>query len=363
MLQMFGQMMMMPLSMATTGVNMMTGSLAGGRGDGRAGWNASLGRWLGGCCGSREGPNVGGGGTARLGSGAAGWTAREGKSGGTGTSNPIAGGYRSGTEQRQPVTGYRSGTDSRPSVDYRSGTESRPSVDYRSGTDARPSGEGGSRSESRAGGGRRSRSDSAWDSVFGAGRRNGGGGNRSSGSSGYSRGSEDTRTNDRYREERRMSDCGCCDDSDNRNLKLVEYWVVNVKYCDDPERSAFLGHDYQAYTEVFGDCDLDTWLLGTWVRRHPHLVPPGDEKYLRIKVNRIGDWHTVEDCCPRPVDVLRRIDETLRQGLLGLPGGGGGGHQGGGAGGYQGGRGGGYTPSGGPGTYSPEQSGAQSAAG
>jgi len=315
MLQMFGQMMMMPLSMATTGMNMMTGSLAGGRGDGRAGWNASLGRWLGGCCGSREGPNGGGGGgTARLASGAAGWTAREGRSA-SGSGNAVAGsGYRSGTEQRQPVSGYRSGNESRPqresrsgsepndsrreyrsvsdaasSVEYRAGRDSRPPIEYRRGTEPRSGLLSGSRIERDCGCGKRS---------------------------------EGAKNHDSYREERRMSDCSCCEDR-HTTVYLVKYWIVNVRHCAEKH---FVGEGVRAFADEIEGCNLDTWLLGEWIREHPNEVPGVEQKYLRIKVERLDSWPTMDDCCdrhrgPREVDVLQNINKTLERYLGGRHGG------------------------------------------
>lgn len=104
-----------------------------------------------------------------------------------------------------------------------------------------------------------------------------------------------------------MSDCSCCEDR-HTLLRLVEYWIVNVRHCNpDP----YLGHGYQAYTEEFDECGLETWLLGQWASQHH--IPYEEQKYLRIKVQHIHDWHTVDDCCNnREVDVLRDINKTLQ---------------------------------------------------
>ena len=118
-----------------------------------------------------------------------------------------------------------------------------------------------------------------------------------------------------------MSDCGCCEDR-HTIVRLVEYWVVNVRHCN-PEPYPKDGHGYDAYTDDFGDCELDTYLLTKWANAHG--VPDAELKYLRIKVNRIGEWHTMDDCCERngnrEVDVLRDINETLKKYLGGQYGG------------------------------------------
>jgi len=289
MLQIFGQMMMMPISMATAGMNMMTGTLGGARGESRAG-GGNLARWLGGgCCGSREGPKSGA--SASLDSGgSAGWTARE-SSGGSSS-------YRSGSDFRPGGGDYRSGSDYRPATSYRSGNEERSSAEYRSG------------SESRAG----SSSGSASDRDCGCGKRSGGGE--------CGCGSKRSRNHGHYREERRMSDCSCCEDR-HTTVYLVKYWIVNVRHCAEKH---FVGEGVRAFADEIEGCNLDTWLLGEWIREHPNEVPGVEQKYLRIKVERLDSWPTMDDCCdrhrgPREVDVLQNINKTLEKYLGGRHGG------------------------------------------
>jgi hypothetical protein len=116
-------------------------------------------------------------------------------------------------------------------------------------------------------------------------------------------------TTQRPKEERKMSDCGCCD-NDHGLVKLVQYTIVSIKRCD--ERILKQGELIEA--EEMSDEAFATWVVAMYLQEEHVHVPHEDKKFLRVYHHVLQSWpRQGKDCCTdREVDVLRGIEEAIR---------------------------------------------------
>jgi hypothetical protein len=114
------------------------------------------------------------------------------------------------------------------------------------------------------------------------------------------------------KEERDMSDCGCCD-KNHREVKLVEYTIVSIKRCD--ERIITKGE--VIYSDDMSDESFATWVIALYLQEPDHEpIHHDDKKYLRVYHHVLESWPRPEkDCCDddRQVSALRDIERAIRE--------------------------------------------------
>ena len=143
--------------------------------------------------------------------------------------------------------------------------------------------------------------------------------------------------------ERKMSDC-CCND-EGTMVKLVEYTIVSIKRCDE----RILKKDEIIYADEMTEEEFNTWVIALYCQETPEEqrrdarsygddegwgpVRHEDKRYLRVFSRVLQSWpRQQKDCCAdRQVDVLRGIEDAIRN-LSGSISGGGGTGGGGGRG-------------------------------
>jgi hypothetical protein len=113
----------------------------------------------------------------------------------------------------------------------------------------------------------------------------------------------------KVKEDRKMSDCGCCD-NDHGLVKLVQYTIVSIKRC--AERILKQGEVIEA--EEMSDEAFATYVVALYLQEPDVEVPHEDKKFLRVYHHVLQSWpRQGKDCCTdREVDVLRGIEEAIR---------------------------------------------------
>ena len=146
-----------------------------------------------------------------------------------------------------------------------------------------------------------------------------------------------------------MSDC-CCND-DDAVVKLMEYTIVSIKRCDE----RILKKDEIVYADNMTEEEFNTWVIALYCQEPPEQqrrdargyngeegewgpVTHEDKRYLRVFSRELKSWpRQQKDCCAdRQVDVLRGIEDAIRNLSGSISSGGGGGTTGGGGRGRRG---------------------------
>lgn len=136
--------------------------------------------------------------------------------------------------------------------------------------------------------------------------------------------------------ERKMSDC-CCNDED-KVVRLMEYTIVSIKRCDE----RILKKDEIIYADDMTEDEFNTWVIALYCQETPEQqrrdargyngedgewgpVTHEDKRYLRVFSRELKSWpRQQKDCCAdRQVDVLRGIEDAIRNLSGSISGGGG----------------------------------------
>jgi hypothetical protein len=111
------------------------------------------------------------------------------------------------------------------------------------------------------------------------------------------------------KEEKKMSDCSCCDD--DRTVRLIEYTILTIKRCDE----RILRKGELIDSEDMSDEALATWVVALYLQGPDGHISHDDKKYLRVYTRVLESWPRVkQDCCDedRQIHVLRSIEEAIR---------------------------------------------------